>query len=396
MTGVLAISPRFKVVVSTVSPRITWLPLAAPRPSVGVCLRPGHISSSCLRRQLPQAPSAATPPRPNLCPCQARLGGSPYAASAVSYPPLAPLPPSPPSCFVQAHPPTSLMEHLDLSGRPEFDVCNLPFSQEIRERIEFFEGRSLIVWIGKNRPFTDTGHVADAFANHFSIEPSSIQVSRHYPTDFLVTILDRIAFDVVATHRSFSHGGREFRLHRWSPRDQATRAAMRYYVHLSLEGLPLHLWSESFAAKVIGCSCSLNFTEEHSRRRESTEVFELVAWTTDPVTIPLRVWLTVTDPDSSGLTLPQVAVHRQRALEPKGGMVYDVLIHLSSVEDTRRLGPDGRPLLFPLHFSLGATDANQNVEPGHAPREDNEIISGREDRVGRPAAPPRHSCSVEY
>jgi hypothetical protein len=51
-------------------------------------------------------------------------------------------------------------------------------------------------------------------------------------------------------------------------------------------------------------------------------------------------------------------------------MVYDGLMNLSSVKDTRRLGPDGKPLFFPLHFSLGATDADQNVAPGHALRED--------------------------
>jgi hypothetical protein len=54
------------------------------------------------------------------------------------------------------------MEHFNLSGRLEFDVCNLSFSSEIRDRIEFFESCSLIVWIGKKQPFTDMGHVADA------------------------------------------------------------------------------------------------------------------------------------------------------------------------------------------------------------------------------------------
>jgi hypothetical protein len=44
-------------------------------------------------------------------------------------------------------------------------------------------------------------------------------------------------------------------------------------------------------------------------------------------------------------------------------MVYDVLIHLSSIEDTSPLGPDWRPLFFPLHFNLGATDVDQNVAP---------------------------------
>jgi hypothetical protein len=259
------------------------------------------------------------------------------------------------------------MAHFDLSGRPEFDVCNLPFTQEIRDRIDFFESRSLIVWIGRNRPNTDTAHVVEAFMSRFDLNQSSIQVSRHNPVDFLVSILDRDVFEEVAGRDSFTHGGRQFRLRRWSPKDQANRAAMRYHVRLCLEGLPLHLWSETFAAAVIGRSCSLHFAEERSRRREATDLFELMAWTADPVAIPLHVWLTVTDSDPSGQSSTRVVVYRQRPSEPRRGMVYDVIIHIISVEDTRRCGPDGRPHFYPFCFTLGAADADQDVAPAPAP-----------------------------
>jgi hypothetical protein len=66
---------------------------------------------------------------------------------------------------------------------------------------------------------------------------------------------------------------------------------MWYYVRLCLEGLPLHLWSENFVVAVLGRSCALQFEEESSQRRESTDVFELLAWMADPIIIPLRVWL---------------------------------------------------------------------------------------------------------
>jgi hypothetical protein len=205
------------------------------------------------------------------------------------------------------------MALFDLSRRPEHDVCNLPFSEEIRDRIEFFETHSLIVWIGKNRPYTDVNHVAEAFTSKFGLDYSRIQVSKHNPADFLVTIFDRDAFEEAAARNSFPFGGRDFRLRRWSPRDNGNRAAMRFYVRLGLEGIPLHLWTESFAVRVIGHTCSLHFTEEHS---EATDVFELLAWTADPCAIPLRVWLTITDPNT-GVAVPQVQVHWQRPIEPK-------------------------------------------------------------------------------
>jgi hypothetical protein len=74
-------------------------------------------------------------------------------------------------------------------------------------------------------------------------------------------------------------------------------------------------------------------------------------------------------------------------------MVYEVLIHVVSVEDTRTLGTDGRPLFYPFHFYLGAQDADQAVAPTPEPR----------DHGGDPAVKPpmnralaRHSYSAEY
>jgi hypothetical protein len=87
---------------------------------------------------------------------------------------------------------------------------------------------------------------------------------------------------------------------------------MRFFIKVNLEGLPLYLWSESFAVVVIGRSYSLYSVAERSRRREATDLFELTAWTVDPTAIPLRVWLTVTYRDLSGMGSPQVIVHRQR------------------------------------------------------------------------------------
>jgi hypothetical protein len=142
---------------------------------------------------------------------------------------------------------------------------------------------------------------------------------------------------------------------------------MRYYVKIYLEGLPLHLWSESFATVVIGRSDSIHYAEEHSRRRESTNVFELMAWSTDPTAIPLRVWLTVLDPDRSSHGSPSVTIHRQRPLESKRGMVCEVILHILTIEDTRHHGPDGRLLFYPFCFSLGSTDEDQTVAPKPAP-----------------------------
>jgi hypothetical protein len=140
-------------------------------------LCPGHISSSCHR---PSPSSNTTPYRTSQ---QCRLAA-------------------------QAPSPTSQLEHFDLSGRPEFDVCNLPFTKEIKDRIDFFESRSVIVCMGINRPFTDIGHVTQPFISHYGLHQSSIQVSCHYPPDLLVSIFDRDVLEEVTGLDSFPHGSR--------------------------------------------------------------------------------------------------------------------------------------------------------------------------------------------
>jgi hypothetical protein len=167
---------------------------------------------------------------------------------------------------------------------------------------------------------------------------------------------------------------------------------MRFYVRLGLEGIPLHLWTESFAARVIDRTCSLHFAEEHSRRREAIDVFELLAWTADPFAIPLRVWLTVTYPDT-GAAVPQVQVHWQRPVEPKRGMIYDVLVHLLSIKDMRRCGPDGQTLFYSFHTTMGVADADQEVAPVPVMLRQ-EAARGAEEQLHR--VPLRNPCSAEY
>jgi hypothetical protein len=92
-----------------------------------------------------------------------------------------------------------------------------------------------------------------------------------------------------------------------------------------------------------------------------------------------------------------VQVLRQRPMEPKRGMVYDVLVHILSVVVMRRHGPDARPLFYPFHFNPGATNADQAVAPEPAPIEPQAVaVSGAEEQLPRAPAPPRNSCSAEY
>jgi hypothetical protein len=70
-------------------------------------------------------------------------------------------------------------------------------------------------------------------------------------------------------------------------------------------------------------------------------------------------------------------------------MIYDVLVHLLSIEDMRRCGPDGWLLFYSFHTTMGVADADQEVA---APLRQ-EAERGAEEQLHR--APPRNRSNED-
>lgn len=123
----------------------------------------------------------------------------------------------------------------------------MPISDELQQRIDFFESRTMLVWIGKNRPHTEPSHVLQALARRFNVNPYNLQVSRHQPEDFLVQFTLREDFDKTAGVDHFTSGGRRFHLRRWTAEHRVERETKRFHIKLYLDaqGSPvvLHLAS---------------------------------------------------------------------------------------------------------------------------------------------------------
>ncbi|OQU78849.1 hypothetical protein SORBI_3008G060800 [Sorghum bicolor] len=96
---------------------------------------------------------------------------------------------------------------------------------------------------------------------------------------------------------------------------------------------------------ILARSCAIHYVEEHTRRRERTRTYDLWAWCVDPCEIPLRVWLTIADPDAEqppvDIQLPLVQVHQEEPTGVKHGLKYEVFPHVAVVEDLTFLGEDG-------------------------------------------------------
>lgn len=117
-----------------------------------VCLHSGHTSSSCPQRRQRSKRGTTDSPRFQTLMEKAK----------------------------------NTMDELNLRDRPEVAYCYMPLSDELQQRIDFFESRTMLVWIRQNRPHTEPHHVVQAFQRRFGMDPQNLQVSRHQPEDFLV------------------------------------------------------------------------------------------------------------------------------------------------------------------------------------------------------------------
>jgi hypothetical protein len=112
---------------------------------------------------------------------------------------------------------------------------------------------------------------------------------------------------------------------RWRFEAHADDVAMDYHVRIGLENMFLHAWKLHTVTHVLGGSCSLDYIEAQSMRKEATDLLLWVwAWTENPNSIPKvrRVTLPARSPQAAGT--------RARG---RRGLRHRVLVHLAIVED---------------------------------------------------------------
>jgi hypothetical protein len=123
---------------------------------------------------------------------------------------------------------------------------------------------------------------------------------------------------------------------------------MGYHVCIGLESVPLYAWNLHTITRVLGSSCSIDYIEARSVRKESTDLLWVWAYTEDPGFIPKVKQLTL-PARSSQAAGSRVRGHR--------GLRHRVLINLTIVEDFTTEDANGNPPPpYPLPFRLGAVD----------------------------------------
>lgn len=303
------------------------------------CRGSGHIARQCPQRS--SSSSTPTTPPPHLdSPC---------------FPPL-----------VQ----TVMVRPGDPDSRPKETFTVAASSQEMDRELDSLSTHAVVAWLGGVRPDTSLRTVTRAFCSQFGVRANDIKVAEHYPEDFFITFTHRHHRDAAVAQRDFKYGSIDFRVRQWQLPTHGDHDDFQYHVRLCLEGIPLHAWNESIAKRAVTRSCTLDYVEEQSLRKEDARTLNLWAWTVDPSNIPKVTWLTIV-----GRT---ALVHEGDAPPAaRNGLTFRVIVHLDLMEDPAGRGGHAAPRAY--SWRLGVVDGESGPRDRHDPTPPCYNNNGRQD-----------------
>jgi hypothetical protein len=204
---------------------------------------------------------------------------------------------------------------------------------------------SLVAYVGGSRPAVSCDQVADALVHGANIPRGAFTVHKFKLDDFIIVFASPEFKARVAARASLPFAFFTLFFRQWTRLAQANRVVMRSKVVLEVEGIPPHAWEKEVVQQLVGESCALGTVAPETACREDLSSFRVEAWSVDPELIPSARELWVPEPsqgvETAGSSRAPRPVRRDCEL---GLLQYDVLIHVSRIEEFVRLdGPeDGR------------------------------------------------------
>ncbi|KAF7002058.1 hypothetical protein CFC21_017604 [Triticum aestivum] len=251
----------------------------------------------------------------------------------------------------------------DASLRPEEDFVVVPATPEMQAESAILSSNAVVAWLEGARQDISCRQVATELAAALGARPADVEVVKHYPEQFFVRFVYKHQCAEVVSRDSLPGAGYNIFVREWRLEAHADNEDMLLHVRLCMEDVPLHGWNEYIATFLIGRSCSLDYIEPRSRRKEDTRDLALWAWTANPNAIPKVKWL----------TLPARG-HRHRG---RRGLRHRVIIHLDFLEDhSKAAADDDNPPSLEVHeFTWFRRAVDDTVVP-----RDRRVPQGREVR----------------
>jgi hypothetical protein len=132
-------------------------------------------------------------------------------------------------------------------------------------------------------------------------------------------------------------------------------------------------------------SCTLDYVEEQSLRKEDARTLNLWAWTVDPSNIPRVTWLTI---------VGRTALVHEGDAPPSArcGLTFRIIVHLDLVEDRAGRGGHAAPRAY--SWRLDVVDGESGPRDRHDPTPPRYNNNGHRDNDEDNYVNDRHGCHI--
>jgi hypothetical protein len=193
------------------------------------------------------------------------------------------------------------------------------------------------------------------------------QHHRSYPGSFITIFTESRARDVVFIAGRVVDGSIKLCLHTWELDRFGDRVIIPYHIRFCIEGIPQHAWHKAIANAVLCDEAVVHHVESDTMDNIDQRSFNYWVLSKDNSKIPRDVYLTITKHDLLSRRGGRIQFSRPRA--PKQGHVFEVFIHIDTVEDLMfyhypwdELIADGKVPRREFSWQMGRADGDLDVD----------------------------------
>ncbi|KAF8648719.1 hypothetical protein HU200_064773 [Digitaria exilis] len=249
------------------------------------CRRSGHFARDCPERRRRSLHSRLSfPPRK---PVHFRLTfPPPNIHNRLSFPPLSSTPVLPP--VRHQHSPADPMEYIPglPDQRPERSATMVVASDSITRESNRLFSHAVLITIEQGGYRSSVIEVVYGLSQQLRLPRYNIKVSRHRPEDFLADFDFTPQCDRAVAAGQIVIGGTTLSIVPWRPTSKGPPRTWWFNAKVSIESMPLELWSVKGVSKVLGDDCIIDRLDSRTYNKEVTHTFSCWVWMSNPDHLP--------------------------------------------------------------------------------------------------------------
>ncbi|KAF8710066.1 hypothetical protein HU200_029794 [Digitaria exilis] len=328
------------------------------------CRRSGHFARDCPERRHrslhsrlsfpPRKPvhSRLTFPPPNI---HNRLSFSPLSYTSV-------LPP-----VRHQHSPADPMEYIPglPDQRPERSATMVVASDSIARKSNRLSSHAVLITAEQGGYRPSVIEVVYGLSQQLRLPRYNIKVSRHRPEDFLADFDFAPQCDRAVAAGQIVIGGTTLSIVPWRPTSNGPPRTWWFNAKVSIESMPLELWSIKGASKVLGYDCIVDRLDSRTYNKEVTHTFSCWVWMSNPDHLP-RSRGCLLFPKGAGRAVDVEDLHTSRRCPgtPSVGRPVTMLIHLDEYFDWNPRSARASPVHQSFKWTPGVLDGQGPTTPG--------------------------------